>query len=130
MQDIVNQWPILSLLPMCTSDAGLSIVSAKQSVSYPVPLLEYTSLGEKQNARFEHATNRGVLNTPEPQIYLELMNGIWACLEWDFAIFPICNPILGLFMVKLCHFVTFVHPSLIIIRTVSLFRYNVAYNSE
>ena len=26
MKDIFNQWPILSLLPMCTSDAGLSIM--------------------------------------------------------------------------------------------------------
>ena len=25
MQDIIKQWPILSLLPMCTTDAGLSI---------------------------------------------------------------------------------------------------------
>ena len=25
MQDIINQWLILSLLPMCTTDAGLSI---------------------------------------------------------------------------------------------------------
>ena len=25
MQDMIKQWPILSLLPMCTTDAGLSI---------------------------------------------------------------------------------------------------------
>ena len=24
MQDIIKQWPILSLLPMCTTDAGLT----------------------------------------------------------------------------------------------------------
>ena len=27
MQDIIKQWLILSLLPMCTTDAGLSIIS-------------------------------------------------------------------------------------------------------
>ena len=26
MQDIIKQWPILSLLPLCKTDAGLSIV--------------------------------------------------------------------------------------------------------
>ena len=25
MRNIIKQWPILSLLPMCTNDAGLSI---------------------------------------------------------------------------------------------------------
>ena len=27
MQDIIKQWPILSLLPMCTTDAGVSIMT-------------------------------------------------------------------------------------------------------
>ena len=26
MQDIIKKWPILILLPMCTADAGLSII--------------------------------------------------------------------------------------------------------
>ena len=29
MQDIIKQWPILSLLPMCTTDVGLSILIYK-----------------------------------------------------------------------------------------------------
>ena len=33
MQDIIKQWPILSLLPMCTTDAGLSINSHLIAVS-------------------------------------------------------------------------------------------------
>ena len=27
MQDMIKQWPILSLLPMCTTDAGPSIIN-------------------------------------------------------------------------------------------------------
>ena len=27
MQDFIKQWPILSLSPMCTTNAGLSIIS-------------------------------------------------------------------------------------------------------
>ena len=46
---------------------------------------------------------RGVLNTPDPQIYLGLIIGIWASLELDFTIFSIFDPILGLFVGCLCH---------------------------
>ena len=31
MQDNISQWPILNLLPMCTTDAGLSIGSCIDS---------------------------------------------------------------------------------------------------
>ena len=56
--------------------------------------------------------SRGVLNTPDPQIYLGLMIGIWASLGCDFASFSIFYPTLGLFMGKFCHFATDIHPSL------------------
>ena len=54
----------------------------------------------------------GVLNTPDPQMYLVLMIGIWACLGLDFASYSIFYPILGFFMGKFCHFGTFVNPNL------------------
>ena len=36
MQDIIKQWPILSLLPMCTTDAGLSIIISTCIARVPV----------------------------------------------------------------------------------------------
>ena len=32
MQDIIKQWPVLSLFPMCTTDAGLSIRELKRTL--------------------------------------------------------------------------------------------------
>ena len=34
MQDIIKQWPILILLPMCTTDAGLSIITLVELVGW------------------------------------------------------------------------------------------------
>ena len=56
--------------------------------------------------------SRGGLNTPDPQIYLGLVVGIWASLELDFSIFSIFYPILGLFIGKFLKFVTFFRSSL------------------
>ena len=32
MQDIIKQWPVLSLFPMCTTDAGLGIENSLPSI--------------------------------------------------------------------------------------------------
>ena len=55
---------------------------------------------------------RGVLNIPDPQMYRGwwLESGqVWG---WYFASYSIFNTILGLFMVKFCHFGAFVNPNL------------------
>ena len=55
---------------------------------------------------------RDVLNTPDPQIYLGLVVGIWACLGLDLATFSVFYSILSLLMGKICLFWTFDDPNL------------------
>ena len=89
MQDIIKQWPILNLLPMCTTDAGLSIMFFFLIYSYVMMTLMNTfsifTLNRKQSslslkslpAIFIHPFFYDVIMLKFHQIIIKMFIGIF-----------------------------------------------------